>query len=132
MPGDNAATVAPGSNVQFPQNGPATTSGITMVGPGLVDLAAVGVYRVAFQVPVTEAGQLVLTLNGVELPYTMVGRAAGSSQITLTALVQTGTAHSFLSVQNPMSNGWSLTITPLAGGTSPVSATLLIELVKAG
>jgi hypothetical protein len=131
MPFDNAATVAPGSNVQFPQNGPSTTSGISMVGPGLVDLAAVGVYQVAFQVPVTESGQLVLTLNGVTLPYTMVGRAAGSSQITLTALVQTATADSILSVQNPMGSGWSLTITPNAGGTSPVAATLLVELVKA-
>jgi hypothetical protein len=132
MPFDNIATVAPGANVQFPQNGPTTTSDIVGIGPDLFDLAAVGVYQVAFQVPVTEAGQLVLTLNGATLAYTMVGRAAGSSQIALTALVQTTIAHSILTVQNPMGNSSGLTITPLAGGIWPVSATLLIELVKAG
>jgi hypothetical protein len=132
MPPDNAATIAPGTDVAFPQDGPTTTTDITRLAPDLFDLAAVGVYQVEFQVPVDEAGQLVLTLNGVTLAYTVVGRATGTSQIALTALVQTTVANSILTVRNPAGNSTALTITPLAGGTMPSSATLLIELVKAG
>jgi Collagen triple helix repeat (20 copies) len=131
MPPDNSATVAPGSDVDFPEDGPAIGSDIARTGPDLFNLAVIGVYQVSFQVPVTEAGQLVLTLNGSTVGYTVVGRATGTSQITLTTLVQTTTVDSILAVQNPPSNSTALTITPLAGGTMLVSATLLIELLKA-
>jgi hypothetical protein len=73
---------------------------------------------------------LILTLNGVDLAYTVVGRATGTSQITGTVLVQTTVVNSVVTVRNPAGNSTALTITPLAGGTRPVSATLLIELVK--
>jgi hypothetical protein len=131
MPPDNAATVAPGTDVNFPQDGPTTTSDISRTGPSSFDLATIGVYQVAFQVSVMESGQLVLTLNGVTLDYTVVGRATGTSQIVLTALVRTTIADSIIAVQNPAGNSMALTITPFAGGTIPASATLLIELVKA-
>ena len=52
-------------------------------------LPSIAVYRVAFSVPVEEAGQLVLTLNGSELPYTVTGRATGTSAIAGEALVRT-------------------------------------------
>jgi hypothetical protein len=117
--------------VLFTQDGPTTSSDITRAGVDQFDLATIGVYQVSFQVPVTEAGQLELTLNGTALPYTVVGRATGTSQITETTLVQTTATDSLLSVQNPSGNSTALTITPLAGGTQPVAATLLIELVKA-
>ena len=130
MPPDNAATVAPGTDVSFPQDGPSTGSPtIARTGAGTFNLAQVGVYRVEFQVSVSEAGQLILTLNGADLAFTVVGRATGTSQITATALVETTTADSVLTVRNPAGNSTALTITPLAGGTRPVGATLLIELV---
>jgi hypothetical protein len=132
MPPDNLAPVAPGSDVDFPEDGPTTGSDIARTGLDSFNLAVIGVYQVSFQVPVTEAGQLVLTLNGSTIGYTVVGRATGTSQITLTTLVQTTTVDSILAVQNPPSNPTALTITPLAGGTMLVSATLLIELIKAG
>jgi len=37
-------------------------------------LAQIGTYQVFFQVSVTEAGQLILTLNGADLEYTESGR----------------------------------------------------------
>jgi hypothetical protein len=132
MPPDNTATVAPGTDVDFPEDGPSTTSDITRINPAAFALAEIGVYQVAFQVPVTEAGQLSLTINGVPVNYTVVGRATGTSQIAETALVQTTVVDSILTVRNPIGNSTALTITPLAGGTSLVSATLLIELIKAG
>jgi hypothetical protein len=131
MPPDNTATVAVGGDVAFPQNGPTTSTGIARSSTTAFTLATPGVYRVSFQVSVTEAGQLELTLDGVPLQYTVTGRATGTSLIGLTTLVATTTVGQVLTVRNPVGNSTALTITPLAGGASSSSATLLIELVKA-
>lgn len=131
MPPDNAATVAPGTDVEFPQDGPVSTGGgITRVGPSAFNLSAIGTYQVMFQVSVTEAGQLILTLNGADLAYTVAGRATGTSQIVGIALVTTTSLNSILTVRNPAGNPTALTITPLAGGTRPSSAHLVITQLQ--
>lgn len=131
MPPDNAATVAVGTDVSFPQDGPTSGSGLIFrTGPSTFNLSDIGIYEVTFQVSVTEAGQLILTLNGADLAYTVVGRATGTSQIFGTALVQTSTINSILTVRNPAGNSTALTITPLAGGTRPVSAHLIIKRIQ--
>ena len=124
MPPDNAATVAPGTDVDFPRDGPNSGTGIVRATADSFTLSAIGTYQVLFQV--TEARQLILTLNGADLAYTVVGRATGTSQIVGTALVQTTVNNSVLTVRNPAGNATALTITPLAGGTRPVSAHLVI------
>ncbi|MCR8630569.1 hypothetical protein [Paenibacillus radicis (ex Xue et al. 2023)] len=129
MPSDNAATVAPGTDVSFPQNGPTSGTVITRTGTSTFNLSAIGTYQVLFQVSVTEAGQLILTLNGTDLVNTVVGRATGTSQIIGMALVQTTVINSVLTVRNPAGNSTALTITPLAGGTRPVSAHLVITQI---
>uniref|UniRef100_UPI002F3ECBE5 hypothetical protein n=1 Tax=Aminipila sp. TaxID=2060095 RepID=UPI002F3ECBE5 len=129
MPPDNAATVAPGTDVSFPQDGPTSASTITRTGPSSFNLAEIGTYEVLFQVSVSEAGQLILTLNGADLAYTVVGRATGTSQIVGMALVTTTVINSILTVRNPAGNSTALTITPLAGGTRPVSAHLVITQI---
>jgi len=126
MPGDNFATVAPGADVSFPQDGPTSGIAITSTSASTFQLSAIGTYQVYFQVSVQEAGQLVLTLNGLELAYTVAGRAIGSSQIVGMALVSTASVNSILTVQNPTGNPVALTITPLAGGTHSVSAHLIV------
>lgn len=131
MPGDNAATVAVGGSVSFPQDGPATSADIVRSTDSVITLSTPGVYRVSVQVSVDEAGQLVLALDGVELPYTVAGRATGTNQITIITLVESTLANQTLSVRNPAGNSTALTITPIAGGTHLVSATLLIELIAA-
>ena len=135
MPPDNAATVAVGGAVQFPQDGESSGNGsIVRAGLSTFVLADVGVYQVSFQVSVTEAGQLVLALNQgggfLEIPTTVVGRATGTSQIVETALVRTVVPNSALEVRNPVSESTALTITPLAGGTNPVSAHLVITQLQ--
>ena len=130
MPPDNAATVAAGTDVSFPQDGPNSASTITRVNATQFNLAEIGVYSINFQVSVTEPGQLILTLNGNDLAYTVVGRATGTSQIVGTALVQTSVINSVLTVRNPAGNTPALTITPLAGGTRPVSAHLVITQIQ--
>ncbi len=131
MPNDNAATVPVGGDVEFPQDGPSTSTVTSRAGTDMFLLDDPGVYRVTVNVPVSEAGQLVLTIGGVELGYTVTGRATGTSLITLTTLVETTFDHELLTVRNPSGSSTALTITQYAGGTQPVSATLLIELVKA-
>ncbi|MFC0561964.1 collagen-like protein [Halalkalibacter alkalisediminis] len=130
MPPDNAATVAPGTDVSFPQDGPISGTDITRTGPSTFNLSEIGTYQVLFQVSVSEAGQLILTLDGADLDYTVVGRATGTSQIVGMALVTTTSINSILTVRNPAGNAAALTITPLAGGTRPVSAHLVITRLQ--
>ena len=76
-----------------------------------------------------EAGQLILTLNGEDLAYIVVGRATSASQIVGMAIVTTTVTDSILTVRNPAGNAAALTVTPLAGGTRPVSAHLVITQI---
>lgn len=131
MPAENASPVAPGTDVDFGQDGP-TSGDIPRTSASTFVLPSAGVYRVAFSVPVSEAGQLILTLDGADLAYTLVGRATGTSQIAGESLVQTSGPSSVLTVRNPAGNSTALTITPLSGGTRPASASLIIELLRAG
>jgi len=131
-PPDNAATVAAGTAVQFPQDGPSDGL-ITRTSSSQFLLPSIGTYQVYFQVPVTEAGQLVLGLDSgggvVELAYTVVGRGTGVTQIVETTLIQTTVVDSMLTVRNPAGESIALTITPLAGGTDPASSSIVIEQV---
>ena len=129
MPPDNSATVAPGTDVSFPQNGPIANTNIGRLGPSSFNLGPIGTYQILFQVSVTEAGQLLLTLNGEDLEYTVAGRATGSSEIVGMAIVSTTATDSVLTVRNPAGNAAALTVTPLAGGTRPVSAHLVITQI---
>ena len=129
MPPDNADSVAPGTDVSFPQDGPSDGAGITRLSDSSFNLAEIGSYLVQFQVSVTEAGQLILTLNGQDLAYTVAGRATGTSQIVGMAIVDTVTVDSVLTVRNPDGTAAALTITPVAGGTRPVSAHLVITRI---
>jgi len=127
MPPDNAATIAVGAAVQFPQLGPTSAGGITALTATTFNLAAIGTYEVTWQVSVNEAGQLEIALGGVGLPNTVVGRATGTNQIVGSTFITTNSTNSALSIINPVGNAAALTITPIAGGASAVSATLTIK-----
>ena len=130
MPDDNTATIAPGASVNFPQDGPTSTTTITRLTDSTFNLSEIGIYQVFFQVSVTEAGQLQLSLNGDDLDFTTVGRATGTSQIVGMAIIETTSVNSILSVINPDGNATALTITPTAGGTEAVSAHLIITQLQ--
>ena len=124
-PPDNPATVPPGDAVSFPNDGP-SAGGLVRSSDSTFVVPQTGTYRIAFSVPVTEAGQLQLERNDIPLAYTVVGRATGTSPIAGESLVEAD-AGDVISVINPPGNSTALTITPLAGGTEPVSASLIIE-----
>ena len=56
MPPDNAATVAPGTDVSFPQDGPTSGTAIARTGPSTFNLSTIGTYQVLFQVSVDRSG----------------------------------------------------------------------------
>ena len=114
MPPDNATTVAPGTDVSFLQDGPNSGVSITRTGASSFNLSEIGTYQVYFNVPVSEAGQLELTLNGAPLTYTVVGRATGTSDILGMFLVDTTVINSMLTARNPAGNAAALTITPFS------------------
>ena len=60
------------------------------------------------------------------MDYTVVGGATGTSQFVGRSIITTSTENSILTVRNPSGSTTALTITPLAGGTRPVSAHLTI------
>lgn len=129
MPGDNAATIAAGSPIQFPQNGP-TNGIITRINTSQFNIPAVGIYLVHWQVSIAEAGQLILQLNGTDVPTSVVGRATGTSQIVGYTMITTTSANSILSVVNPSGNPVALTINPSAGGSRAVSANIVITRMQ--
>jgi hypothetical protein len=130
MPGDNSATVAIGADVEFPNDGPFLGGDIARTGPSSFSLVSIGTYQILFQVSVNEAGQLVISLNNLEQTYTTVGRATGTSQLVGMCLIQTTIANSILTIRNPSGNSSALTVTPLAGGASSVSAHLVITRIN--
>jgi hypothetical protein len=133
MPPDNAATVGAGIPVEFPQTGPTTGDIVRQTASKFV-LPSIGTYRVTFSVSADEPGQLAIALNTgsgmVELPYTVYGRAIGTSLIAGDALVTTSAANSVLEVRNPAGNTPALTITPKAGGTHAAVASLVIQQLR--
>jgi hypothetical protein len=127
MPSDNPQYIFGGAPVNFPQG--SSSGGINRINLSLFNLQAIGTYQVMFEVSTTESGQLLVVLNGVELPYTVVGRATGNSQIIGMFLITTTIVNSGLEIRNPNGNA-PLTITQFAGGSRPVSAHLLITKLQ--
>lgn len=94
IPPDNAATVAIGTDVSFPQDGEISETSISRTSATTFNLAEIGSYQVLFQVRVTEAGQLELTLNNEPIQSSVVGRATGTSQIIGMSIVTTTSINS--------------------------------------
>ena len=132
MPSDNGTAIALGDDVAFPNNGPSSLTDITRVPASTTSfkLGPIGTYQVTFSVPVSIAGQLVVTLNNVELAYGVFGRAAITSPITGSLLITTSSINNVVTIRNPVGNAAALPITVNAGGASAVSAHLVITRVK--
>ncbi len=129
MPSDNAATVAVGAAVEFPQDGPSSGLDITRNSATQFNITDIGDYNISFQVSVDEAGQLCAELNGSQVASSVVGRATGTSQIIGYSIINVSVPNSVLRIVNPLGNSTALTITPIAGGTNSVSAHLVIQKI---
>lgn len=129
MPSDNPTAITAGADIAFPQQAAIGGTSITRVSDSSFALVEAGTYQVIFTAAAAEAGQLVLTVNGTEVPYTVTGRSAVNSQITGVSII-TAAAGSVITVRNPAASAASLTLTPSAGGTDPVSAHLSIVRIQ--
>jgi hypothetical protein len=130
MPGDNSMTIAGNTAILFPQNG-STNGTITRQGgasPSVFILPAIGTYLVQFQASIDEAGQLALRINGVVDTNTVVGRSTLTDQFIGQFLVTTSAPNTTLEVIND--GAVALTMTPIAGGASSVSAHVLIIRIQ--
>jgi hypothetical protein len=123
-----AATIAPGSEINFSNDGPTFGTDITRIDSSHFNLASIGIYQVFFQASITETGQLCIFIIN-ELLNTVVGRATGTCQLVCMCLIQTTVVNSILSIVNPVTETTALTLTPFAGGTNQVSAHLVINRI---
>ena len=137
MPGDNAATVAAGGHVFFPQIG-STTGVIVPTNPGTMSgtflLPVIGSYLVLFQASIAESApgnaQLQLRLDGVPIATSVAGRDTGTDQVVGVSIVTTTSANSIIELINPPTATTAITLTPVAGGTHSVSAHLVIIRIR--
>jgi len=131
MPPDNSAGILAGQDVAFPQNGSMTSGGsISRLTSSSFNLSAIGTYQVMFQVNL-EFGQLDLSLNGTELPATVAGaQGMGSASIVGTFLLTTTAVNSVLTVRNPLLNNNTVYLPTNVGGSSPVSAHLVVAQIQ--
>lgn len=130
MPGNNPFPVSAGGRVEFPQLGPNTGTDIVALNATAFTLNTAGTYRVTFSVPVEEAGQLVVVLNGNQVPSTVVGRDARFTPIAGSVLIHAD-AGDRLSINNQQFAFTPITVSVTPGGQPFATATLLIDLVKA-
>jgi hypothetical protein len=130
MPSANASPIAAAGDVAFPTNGPSSNTDITRFSTTQFTLGPIGTYQVYFSVPVDISGQLVLTLNNVEVPSTLVGRLAASTPIIGNVMLTTVAANSKITVRNPVGSANALPISVSAGGVGPVSAHLVITRMR--
>ena len=129
MPGDNTVTIAAGSPIDFPRNGP-TNGIITRINASQFNIPLVGIYLVRWQVSIAEAAQLILRLNGTEIASTVIGRATGTNQIKGETMITTTLPNMVLTVANPSGNPVALTLSQNAGGIRAVSANLIITRIQ--
>ena len=126
MPPDNEDEIDAGEDVPFPRNGAILNTNIGRLSPSSFLLSEIGAYLVYFTLSVSGAGQLVLTLNGEELTYTVFGRAQMNTQLTGVSIITTSARNSVLTLRNPKFNNLPINLTPNAGGEGAVSAHLVI------
>ena len=125
MPPENAAEIAPGEAVEFPEQSFIGGTNITRISDSEFAFTESGIYLLLFNAAVSEAAQLVPAINGTELSFALAGKDSALSQLSGTAIISANEGD-ILTLRNPSSASSSLTLTPNAGGNSPVSAHLTV------
>lgn len=125
MPTDNAIAITPGTDVAFPRNGVIANTNIGRTSDTEFLLNATGTYLIMWNASIGEAGQLVLTANDAELPYTVVGTSDESGELVGFTIINI-VAPTTITVRNPTNSTTNITLTANAGGTDPVNAHLTI------
>jgi hypothetical protein len=125
QPLNQIPVVTPGSPVEFPNNGP-TTGNITRLTAGTFNVDLSGNYLISFNLTVIEAAEVVLVLNGVELPETVVARSTGETQLSGNFIINVPQSNSVISLNNASNTPFNLSSNSNTGSTKPLSLQLNI------
>lgn len=74
----------------------------------------------------TDAGQLVLSLNGTEVPQTRVGKTENGEQLESISVINVDAADSVISVINPTDSTTNIELSQSTGGNGTVASQLTI------
>lgn len=127
LPGDGGggSSIAPGTAIFFPQNGP-STGVIVRLSQTTFLLPIIGTYLVLFEGSVDEPGQFMLRINAGGVANSVVGRDTGTTQIVGISLVTTTVPNNIIEVINPPLNTTALTLTPANGSLTHAYSTHLV------
>ena len=124
----SAANVPNDTSVLFNTVRITTPGSPTLFPGGQVAIQTSGLYRIAFDVPVIEPGQLTIVVNGVAILDTTSGRATGTTTISGDSF-GFFTAGDIVELRN-LGSSSSLTIPASAGGNLPVYSSIIFELIS--
>jgi hypothetical protein len=124
---DYAANVVSGGHYPFPNNGPFFSSIVSRVDASGFTVGSSGDYEVSWQLSLSQANQVQVTLDAVRVPYTIAGQDQDHNQ-NVNSVVVTIAAGQILRIIN--ASDFSSTVTPQAGGGNTVSTSLLISRVS--
>ncbi len=120
QPLNQIPVVTPGSPVEFPNNGPTSTN-ITRLTPGTFNLDLSGTYLISFNLTVIEPAEVVIVLNGVEIPETVVARSTGETQLSGSFIINVPQTNSVISLNNASNTPFNLSSNSNTGSTKPLS-----------
>ena len=125
MPPENAAAIAPGEAVEFPEQSFIGGTNVTRTSDSEFTFTESGIYLVFFIAATSEAAQLVPAKNTTELSFALAGKDSVLSQLSGMAIIAANDGD-VLTLRNPASATSSVTLSPNAGGNSPVTAHLIL------
>ena len=125
MPPENAAAIAPGEAVEFPEQSFIGGTNVTRTSDSEFTFTESGIYLVFFNAATSEAAQLVPAINTTELSFALAGKDSVLSQLSGMAIIAANDGD-VLTLRNPASATSSVTLSPNAGGNSPVTAHLIL------
>ena len=125
MPPENAAAIAPGEAVEFPEQSFIGGTNVTRTSDSEFTFTESGIYLVFFNAATSEAAQLVPAINTTELSFALAGKDSALSQLSGMAIIAANDGD-VLTLRNPASATSSVTLSPNAGGNSPVTAHLIL------
>ena len=122
--------VAPGLAVEFPTDGPNNGTEITRLTPSTFNITNPGNYLVIFNVTFVEPAELLVKLNNVELPQTLVARAVGETQLIGNYIINVTNPNTVLAICNPLNAPNPLTISPNTGNNDNNSLSSHLNIMK--
>ena len=122
----NTQDIAPGTSISFNLNTTPPTDSIFNSSATGINLSTPGSYYVFFQLTALGRGNLVLALNDIEQPQTLLAKNEGIQQVVCGTIITTTEPNTILSVKNPLKGISTLRLTANEGGPLGISNNLVI------